>query len=105
MSVSGIQSERAGRVPASHRIALWTLTALSILLLALIGVRLQASGLPIAIWWPAAGVSLAFALRVARERRWVVIVLIFDLTHSRDGFININQQPMHDLRQFIASGL
>ncbi|WP_217576980.1 hypothetical protein, partial [Streptomyces sp. GbtcB7] len=49
----------------------------SILLLALIGVRLQASGLPIAIWWPAAGVSLAFALRVARERRWVVIVLIF----------------------------
>ncbi len=80
MRVSGIQSERAGRVPASRRIALWTLTALSILLLALIGVRLQASGLPIAIWWPAAGVSLAFALRVARERRWVVIVLIFGLT-------------------------
>lgn len=80
MSVSGIQSERAGRVLASHRIALWVLTALAILLLALVGVRLQASGLPIAIWWPAAGVSLAFALRVAPERRWVVIVLIFGLT-------------------------
>lgn len=35
----------------------------------------------------------------------VVIGLIFDLTHSREGFIDINQQAMLDLQQFIASGL
>jgi hypothetical protein len=31
----------------------------------------------------------------------IVILLIFDLTHSRQGFIGINQQPLIDLQQSI----
>ncbi|MCM3697144.1 sensor histidine kinase [Microbacterium oleivorans] len=76
----GIEGERLGPVPSGRRITLWTLNSLAIVFLALIGVRLQANGLPIAIWWPAAGVSVAFALRVAPQRRWTAIALIFGLT-------------------------
>ncbi|OAH49334.1 sensor histidine kinase [Microbacterium oleivorans] len=68
-----------------RRILWWALTSTGILLLALVGVRLQANGLPIAIWWPAAGLSLAFALRVAPERRWIVLALIFALTAAANA--------------------
>lgn len=68
-----------------RRILWWALTSAGILLLALVGVRLQANGLPIAIWWPAAGLSLAFALRVAPERRWIALGLIFALTATANA--------------------
>lgn len=66
-------------------ICFWTLTPLSVFVLALVGLRLQAIDVPIAFWWPAAGVSLVFALRADPRHRWVVMILIFVLTASANA--------------------
>lgn len=75
-------------MPAPTRartVAFWTLGPLAVFLLALIGVGLQATGVPIAFWWPAAGVALAFALRAAPHRLWAVTLLVFVLTASANA--------------------
>lgn len=75
-------------MPAPTRartVAFWTLAPLGVFLLALIGVGLQATGVSIAFWWPAAGVAFAFAWRAAPRHRWVAMLLVFVLTASANA--------------------
>ncbi|MFI8632505.1 sensor histidine kinase [Microbacterium sp. NPDC077663] len=75
----------APRRARRRSIAFWILAPLSVFALALLGLGLQAVDVPIAFWWPAAGVSLAFVLRTAPSHRWVAIALVFALTSSANA--------------------
>lgn len=58
----------------------WIGTPLVVLALGVFGATLHAPGLEIAVWWPAAGVSLWFALRAHTRRRGWALLLAFAAT-------------------------
>ena len=58
----------------------WIGSPLVIFLLGIFGVSLRATGLPIAVWWPAVGVSLWFVLRARPEHRALAFVVVFVVT-------------------------
>ena len=59
---------------------LWAVGAVGILGLALLGVSFSVPGIPLAVWWPAAGFSMWFALKAAPRQRWIAIIVIFVVT-------------------------
>lgn len=59
---------------------LWLLGALGILGLALLGVSFSIPGIPLAVWWPAAGFSVWFALKAAPRERWIAVLVILVVT-------------------------
>ncbi|WP_020098663.1 sensor histidine kinase [Microbacterium sp. 11MF] len=69
----------AGKAPSpassrSRRWSFWIATPVVIVALGMVGLTLQAPGLPIAWWWPAAGACAWFALRAKPgERRWALL--------------------------------
>lgn len=58
----------------------WIGSPLAIFLLGIFGVSLRATGLPIAVWWPAVGVSLWFVLRARRDHRLLALLVVFVVT-------------------------
>ncbi|PZU33459.1 MAG: hypothetical protein DI577_00900 [Microbacterium sp.] len=66
--------------PAPSRgrtVALWCAAGVSIFALALATTRFTVPGLPIAVWWPAAGLSAVLALRAPARHRPLAILVIF----------------------------
>ena len=59
---------------------LWLGTPIAIFLLALLGVAIAIPGLEVALWWPAAGASVWFALRVPQRYQATAVVIVFAVT-------------------------
>lgn len=76
-------SSRAASVP--FLAARWVIALIAVFGLGLVGLTLRVSDLPIAFWWPAAGVSLAFALRRTGRSRWAAIALILVATTASNA--------------------
>ena len=58
----------------------WIGSPFAIFLLGIFGVSLRATGLPIAVWWPAVGVSLWFVLRARRDHPLLALLVVFVVT-------------------------
>ncbi|MBN9177766.1 MAG: MASE1 domain-containing protein [Microbacterium sp.] len=66
--------------PAPSRgrtVALWCAAGVGIFALALAATRFTVPGLPLAVWWPAAGLSAVLALRAPARHRPLAILVIF----------------------------
>ncbi|MCK6079058.1 MASE1 domain-containing protein [Microbacterium sp. EYE_5] len=63
----------------------WIAVPLGIFALGIAGLTLRAPDLPIAIWWPAAGLSVWFALRSAPSQRAWALVAIFAATAASNA--------------------
>lgn len=63
----------------------WTVTPLLIFALGIAGLTLRAPDLPIAIWWPAAGVSVWFMLRTPHSQRAWALGAIFAATAASNA--------------------
>ncbi len=58
----------------------WTAAGALIFLAAVAGVLFAPAGTTVAVWWPAAGLSVAFALLQPPRRIWMVLVLVLVAT-------------------------
>lgn len=90
----------------------WSITPLAIFALAIVGVQLKVPGLELAIWWPAAGASMWFVLRVHTwSERWIALALIFvatfaaNLTGARGVLICVVYGLVNALEPLIVSAL
>jgi len=63
----------------------WVLTPIGIFLLARVGVAITTPGLQIAVWWPAAGLAVWFALRTPRHQRVFALLIIFVLVTTANA--------------------
>lgn len=63
----------------------WSVAPLVIFALGLIGLMLRAPDLPIAIWWPAAGVSVWFMLRTPPSQRAWALAAVFAATAASNA--------------------
>lgn len=72
----------------------WLVAAVAILSTAAIGVLLAPAGTNVAVWWPAAGISVLFALLLPRHRLphvlalVLVVTLLANLLGGRDALIS-----------------
>ncbi|WP_460772613.1 ATP-binding protein [Microbacterium sp. GXF7504] len=55
----------------------WPVAAVGIFLLAAVGVNFRPDGANLAMWWPAAGVSVWLVIRAGRDRRWPALAIVF----------------------------
>lgn len=63
----------------------WPVAGIVIFALAAGGVLASPPGSPVAVWWPAAGLSVLFALLNPGRRRWAVAALVFVATAAANA--------------------
>lgn len=73
-------SERPAAASSGQKIAFWGGGALVILALSVVSIAYVLPALPVALWWPAAGVSAAFVLRTRTSERPLAIAIVLVAT-------------------------